>query len=213
MKKIWHNQLPENSFSKLKEVKVEYCKELRNVFPFHALQRLPSLQVLTTADCDSLEVVFDLEGIDFLEDSTATHLSVLVLNDLPKLKHIFNKDPHGVLIFPNLDLVEVFGCRSLKNLFPISVVRDLLHFQKQLIRSRPIEEISEENGGVVPGYVFPEVTFDPVSNLQARKGKELVVNESDNVGRFQKKRLGGHYNIPVQGMIRSSHRSIIVGHA
>ncbi|KAL6310776.1 hypothetical protein AAG906_007420 [Vitis piasezkii] len=36
----------------------------------------------------------------------------------------------------------------------------------------------------------PEVTFDPVSNLQARKGKELVVNESDNVGRFQKKRLG-----------------------
>ena len=175
MKKIWHNQLLDNSFSNLEEMKVEYCKELRNVFSFHALQWLPSLRVLTTAYCDSIEEVFDLEGVNFLEDTTVTHLSYLGFNHLPKLKHIFNKDPHGFLTFPDLDLVEVFGCGRLKNLFPVSLDRNLLYFQKQLIRSRPVEEIA----GVMPSYVFPEVVFDPVSNLQARKGKELLVDESN----------------------------------
>ena len=46
----------------------------------------------------------------------------MVLYSLPNLKHIWIKDPYGILSFENLKLLEVGYCQSLKYLFPASLV-------------------------------------------------------------------------------------------
>ncbi|KAL6325103.1 hypothetical protein AAG906_022670 [Vitis piasezkii] len=126
VEKIWHNQLLEDSFSQLKEIRVASCGKLLNIFPSSMLNRLQSLQFLRAVDCSSLEVVYDMEWINVKEAVTATVLSKLVLYFLPSLKHIWNKDPYGILTFQNIELLEVGHCQSLKYLFPASLVRDTL---------------------------------------------------------------------------------------
>ena len=55
VKKIWDNQLPQDSFSKLTNVEVTSSRKLLNIFPSCMLKRLQSLQVLKAEDCISLE--------------------------------------------------------------------------------------------------------------------------------------------------------------
>ena len=122
VEKIWHNQLLEDSFSQLKEIRVASCGKLLNIFPSSMLNKLQSLQFLRAVDYSSLEVVYDMEWINVKEAVTTTVLSKLVLYFLPSLKHIWNKDPYGILTFQNLKLLEVGHCQSLKYLFPASLV-------------------------------------------------------------------------------------------
>ncbi|XP_034707965.1 uncharacterized protein LOC117931168 isoform X1 [Vitis riparia] len=61
VKKIWPNQIPQHSFSKLEHVTVLSCGQLLNIFPSCMLKRLQSLQMLMVEDCSSLEAVFDVE--------------------------------------------------------------------------------------------------------------------------------------------------------
>ena len=87
MKRIWDNQLPQDSFSKLKDVRVESCGELLNILPSCKLKMLQNLQVLKVERCSSLEEVFDVEGMDVnvKEGVTVTQLSQLRLRWLPKV--------------------------------------------------------------------------------------------------------------------------------
>ena len=43
VEKIWHNQLLEDSFSQLKEIRVASCGKLLNIFPSSMLNKLQSL--------------------------------------------------------------------------------------------------------------------------------------------------------------------------
>ncbi|RVW88163.1 Disease resistance protein [Vitis vinifera] len=65
VKKIWPNQIPQDSFSKLEVVKVASCGELLNIFPSCVLKRSQSLQLMEVVDCSLLEEVFDVEGVGF----------------------------------------------------------------------------------------------------------------------------------------------------
>ena len=172
MKKIWDNKLIDNSFGKLKKMVVEKCKELPNVLSSDVLKGLTSLHVLRIVSCQNLKEVFDLKGADIRDDETATKLNHLVLQELPKLEHIWNKDPYGILAFQNLDLVEVYGCQLPSHFPSSSLVRNLSQLEKQLIRSRRPEEFEEKDEG--EGFVFPKVASDKLLDLQKIKGKEVV---------------------------------------
>ncbi|KAJ9682447.1 hypothetical protein PVL29_018377 [Vitis rotundifolia] len=91
VKKIWHNQLPQDSFTKLKDVKVASCGQLLNIFPSSMLKRLQSLQFLKEVDCSSLEEVFDMEGIN-VKDAVVVDLKNLfpasLVRDLVQLQEL-----------------------------------------------------------------------------------------------------------------------------
>ncbi|XVF42844.1 hypothetical protein PTKIN_Ptkin01aG0398100 [Pterospermum kingtungense] len=95
VKRIWHNQLHHDSFCNLKELKVEYCDGLWNIFSSSLLgvfQR--RLEMLTVTDCALLEQVFELQELDIEETCVlAVQLKELHLFRLPKLKHVWSKDP------------------------------------------------------------------------------------------------------------------------
>ena len=169
MKKIWHNQLPQDSFSKLKRVKVASCGELLNIFPSSMLNRLQSLRFLKAEDCSSLEEVFDVErtNVNVKEGVTVTQLSQLILRSLPKVEKIWNEDPHGILNFQNLQSITIDECQSLKNLFPASLVRDLVQLQELDVLCCGIEEIVAKDNGVdtEATFVFPKVTSLALSCL------------------------------------------------
>ena len=139
VKKIWHNQLLANSFSKLKEMTVENCNELQNISTSNVFNWLPSLESLRIASCGKLQEVFDLDMTNVQEDVTDNRLSQLVLDDLQNLKFL-----------------EVSKCGSMKKLFsPYTELEGV----REIIRQ---EEGAEE---VIDKIDFPELTSLSLKSL------------------------------------------------
>ncbi|KAK9289331.1 hypothetical protein L1049_007486 [Liquidambar formosana] len=117
------------SMCKLRYMKVGRCKELLNVYSSNVMQILHTLEELVVEDCDSLEVVFDFEGMNIDEEHAAvilTYLDKLKLSFLPKLTHIWKKNPPGIQGFQNLRLLEVVRCHSLEIMFSLSIAKLLV---------------------------------------------------------------------------------------
>jgi len=161
---IWHNQFAVDSFCKLQTLKVEFCENLTNyVFHSYMLARFRSLVELTISDCGSLQEVFELQGLNAegTHAVTVIQLEELYLARLPKMKHVWNKDPQEIFSFENLEVVRVMECESLKSLFPASVARCLMRLKKLHIVDCGVEEIvvGEEGEGAeaITRFVFPRV--------------------------------------------------------
>ena len=79
-------------------------------------------------DCSSLEVVYDMKWINVKGVVSATQLSKLVLYSLPNLKHIWNKDPYGILtfeaetaprfVFPIMTSLRLMNLQQFKSFYP-----------------------------------------------------------------------------------------------
>ncbi|KAK8514666.1 hypothetical protein V6N12_057563 [Hibiscus sabdariffa] len=171
VKMIWYNQLHAGSFSKLKELKVEYCDGLLNIFPFLLLQVFQRLEILTVNCCVSLQEVFQLQvhGLDIEKTKVVgCQLREVNLFRLPKLKHVWNKDLSGNLSFENLQKVDVWECWSLKTLFPFSIAKRLLQLESLIVDNCGVEEIvSKIDGGVEHEirFEFNQLTFLKFWNL------------------------------------------------
>ncbi|KAF2294507.1 hypothetical protein GH714_012077 [Hevea brasiliensis] len=86
---------------------------------------------LVVERCDSVEELFDLEGLNADEGDVGLlkYLNELRLIDLPRLRHVWNNDPQGILSFKNLTLLQVQNCSSLTNIFTLSMASGLVNLQ------------------------------------------------------------------------------------
>ena len=135
---IWHTQLAPDSFCKLIEFTVESCSSLIHILVPVILKRLHSLKKLYVKNCESVETVFNVEGI-----SGGEH------------------DQSEMFIFRNLIEVVIWSCRSLKNVFPARAARLLEKLELLWISTCEIMEqiIAEEEVGLPPKFMFPSVTI------------------------------------------------------
>ncbi|KAF3434272.1 hypothetical protein FNV43_RR25375 [Rhamnella rubrinervis] len=154
------------SFGKLEELNVYNCKTLTKMFTSNLLRKLLNLRKLVICNCDLLEEVFEVQipnddDRGKTSEITTIHLKELCLTSLPKLKHVWSQDPQGTLTFQHLQKVAFFGCQSLKNLFPPSVVKNLFQLQNLLVRNCGIlEEIVAKDEGLETEplkFVFPQL--------------------------------------------------------
>lgn len=127
------------------------------------LRRFHNLDNLEVDDCSSLEEVFDLRSLMNEKEShavTAFKLRDMYVWNLPNLKKVWNTNPHGILSFQNLHLVNAWNCPSLKSLFPTSVALGLSQLEKLQLTSCGVEEIvaEEERLGEELEFVFPKTT-------------------------------------------------------
>ncbi|KAL6323241.1 hypothetical protein AAG906_029248 [Vitis piasezkii] len=87
LKALWHNQLPANSFSKLKGLELIGCDELLNVFPLSVAKVLVQLEDLKISFCEVLEAIVANENED---EATSLflfpRLTSLTLDALPQLQ-------------------------------------------------------------------------------------------------------------------------------
>ena len=206
LKIIWHDQLAEDSFFKLQALLVQNCENLLNIFESNMLTRFQSLGTLQVCNCGSLQEVFEIQGHDYRDTHAVTviPLKKLYLRHLPKMKQIWNKDPHGIFNFPNLQVVSAWGCESLQSLFPASVARCLIQLEDLRIDNCGVEEIvsREEIAEAAARFVFPKVTILLLCQLPKLKWfcrgvhtsewpllKELFVHRCDQIEIFTSKKF------------------------
>lgn len=163
LKDLWYGQLHPNVFCNLKSLVVQRCDFLSNVlFPSNILQVLLRLEELEVRDCDSLETVFDVKGIQSKEKLVKQigELKKLTLSSLPKLKHIWNEDSCEIISFGKLEIVDVSKCQSLLNIFSLSLCQDLRHLEiLRIWICRQVNEIvAMENGSMKNSISFPRLT-------------------------------------------------------
>lgn len=168
LENIWHNQLAEGSFCELKTMIIVCCKKLVNIFPSMLLCRFQRLEKLTIRSCDSSEKIFDLPGlsVEGAHSLLVFQLKHLQLYNLPKLKHIWNKDPQRMLTFQNLHTLSASRCQVMKSLLPFSITSDLLQLEELEIVDCGVETIvaDQENVVATPCFVFQRLT-----NLKIRE--------------------------------------------
>ncbi|TYH47091.1 hypothetical protein ES332_D11G387200v1 [Gossypium tomentosum] len=160
VKRMWYEQCCSKSFSNLKELEVEHCDSLLNIFPHFFLGVFQRLEKLRVIDCASLEEVFQLQiqMLDIEEACIVTSkLRQVELFRLPKLKHVWNKDPNANISFENLREVHVQECWSLKTVFPFSMAKDLQQLETLIIDSCGVEEIISKR---VEGSNKHEILFE-----------------------------------------------------
>ncbi|XP_039690121.1 disease resistance protein UNI [Medicago truncatula] len=163
LKELWYGRLEHNAFRSLKHLVVHKCDFVSDVlFQPNLLEVSMNLEELDVEDCNSLEAVFDLKD-EFAKEivvQNSTQLKKLKLSNLPKLKHVWKKDPHYTMKFENLSDVSVVGCHSLISLFPLSVARDMMQLQSLQVSNCGIDEIvvKEEGTDEMVKFVFPHLT-------------------------------------------------------
>ncbi|GLT80964.1 hypothetical protein SLA2020_523730 [Shorea laevis] len=163
---IWHDKIHANSFCKLKSLEVICCEKLMTILPSNnkLSSFWTSLEELRIYNCNSLEAIFKLGEINANQRSVVidTQLKLLDIQSLPRLKHVWNKDPEGILTFQNLESVRVFSCHSLSHLFPASVGKALSQLQTlDILFSTGLEEIVAVGGGLEAAvkFEFPQVSY------------------------------------------------------
>ncbi|TYH46128.1 hypothetical protein ES332_D11G314300v1 [Gossypium tomentosum] len=103
----------------------------------------PKLQQLTVGGCDKLLTIFPSNMHEEKETALLATAQLRKLNivGLPKLKYIWKNDPKGIFSFKKICAISVLGCRSLKNVFPASVAKDLPQLGFLAISDCGVEEI------------------------------------------------------------------------
>ena len=115
VKRIWDDQLSQDSFFKLKDVWVESCGELLNIFPSCVLKMSQSLHTLIVRDCISLKEIIAKEINGVLLETAPTFvfpkLTFLQLYKLPELRSLY-PGAHTSQ-WPFLENLEVLECHKL----------------------------------------------------------------------------------------------------
>ena len=115
LKRIWDDQLPQDSFSKLKVVQIESCGGLLNIFPSCVLKMSQSLYKLIVRDCISLKEIIakDINGV--LLKTTPTFvfpkLTFLSLARLLELRSLYIGAHTSQ--WPLLEILRVLECDKL----------------------------------------------------------------------------------------------------
>ncbi|KAI4313378.1 hypothetical protein L6164_026365 [Bauhinia variegata] len=163
---IWNDQLAPRSFGKLKKVEIQNCKKLTSIFRSHILINLENFETLSITNCSSLNEIFKLD-LTQVHDSVDMQLKNLSLFGLPKLKHIWSKDPQGLFKFQNLQVVQVDSC-ELSNIFPASIAEDLLQLKELCIRECRVEAIVAM-GKERKSFLLPQLTCFKLIHLKELK--------------------------------------------
>ncbi|KAK7850539.1 putative disease resistance protein [Quercus suber] len=117
---------------------------------------LPKLETLWVTKCGELEYIFPISVARGLQQ-----LEKLELGDLPRLKKVFGqereeevgdceiKSHHQPTGFPKLKKIEVYRCKKLENIFPISIARNLHQLERLLLEDLPqLKQVfGHEKGG------------------------------------------------------------------
>ncbi|KAI4353813.1 hypothetical protein L6164_002739 [Bauhinia variegata] len=164
---IWHkvgNDVGSDSYCNLESVVIEKCRKLVTVFPPYMAGMLKSIDSLMVDGSDSVETLFDIANIIDLPTDGEKDICLRKVSiwSLPNLKHIWNRDPEGILNFQKLQDVMVSRCHNIKNLFPFSVARGLNQLESLRIYSCDgIEHImGSRQGSNVDNvaFEFPQLT-------------------------------------------------------
>ncbi|KAJ7950404.1 Disease resistance protein [Quillaja saponaria] len=177
LREVWggHIDQPNTNFWNLRYLVVEKCDFLTNaVLPSHLLHLLINLVELEVKDCDQVETIFEIK-LQEERSNRATCLKKMTLNNLPKLKTVWNKDLQGIFSFQNLKTVEAHSCPMLGYLFPPSIAKDLQQLEEIAIERCGlevivVEDVKREERPSFVAFEFPKLISLFLLNLPRLRG-------------------------------------------
>ncbi|KAH9687009.1 Disease resistance protein [Citrus sinensis] len=153
LRKIWHHQLASESFSKLKNLEIEECDNLMNIFP--PLEE----GELYHREGDNLNSTIqkyykEMIGFRDIED--------LQLSDFPRLREIWHGQALRVSFFNNLRELVVDDCTNMSSAIPANLLRCLNNLEwlavwncDSLEEVLHLEELNADKEHICP--LFPKL--------------------------------------------------------
>nr|KYP31688.1 Disease resistance protein At4g27190 family [Cajanus cajan] len=169
---IWQAEMSVDSFCSLISVHIEECEKLDKIFPSHMEGWYTSLEKLKVVNCQSVKVIFEIKDSQQRDASGGidTNLQSIFVDELPKLKQVWSKDPRGILNFKELQSIDVSSCYKLRSVFPTSMAKDVQKIAYMSVSSCWImmEIIACEDGLEASNepLVFPELTNMELYDLE-----------------------------------------------
>ena len=190
IQQIWHDShsVHQSSFRSLKRLSA-YKVNLLRVIPSHLLSCFENLEELDIRSCSATQFIFNINENRVRKPSGIFRLKSLYLFNLPKLEHVWDKDPKGIIGLKVLKEVRVSRCECLKSLFPASVAKDLTRLEvlevtecEELAEIFWKDEKGEEGEGTTPQFVFARLTSLTLKQLPGFKysircSKEEVISQ------------------------------------
>ncbi|KAK3420016.1 hypothetical protein EUGRSUZ_G00789 [Eucalyptus grandis] len=162
----WHNELnPIKSYWQLKSVVVDKCPSFINAIPSRLMLVLDNLGYLQVHDCELLEEIFDLEGLEVVESTRVLpQLWELNLVNLPKLRRLWNRDLQESLCFNSLESLILYNCSNLGHAFSPSMAQCLAN-----LKVMEIKECGQMEGVIVEeeakGSATEKITFSKLRQM------------------------------------------------
>ncbi|XP_048135734.1 uncharacterized protein LOC125315326 [Rhodamnia argentea] len=156
----WHSELnPIKSSWQLERLAVDNCPSFVNAIPSKLMLVLEKMTRLQVCNCESLEEIFNLEGLEPVEITRVLpELRDLGLVNLPKLRQLWNKDLQGTMRFNSLFSLTLYNCSNLRYAFTPSMARCLANLRKiEIKQCGEMEEVIAEEEGQVS--VVEKITF------------------------------------------------------
>ncbi|KAF7147946.1 hypothetical protein RHSIM_Rhsim03G0035100 [Rhododendron simsii] len=195
---LGQHPLSMGSFSKLNKIILRDCGKLLCVIPSQFLPMLRELQELTVESCNSLEVVFELEGLDSNEPNPEIlpPLKFVKLRELPKLNCISKRDTVGIKFIQTL---EIHNCNSLRYVFAPTMTKSIPQLCELKISScKMLSRIVAEENGLGESSV-DEVEFPQLEHLELLDLPNLVTFFPNvNVNTTTLAKSTDHYHNPMQ---------------
>lgn len=124
---------PEGFLEKLQKLTVKECEKIITIFPTKLLQGMLKLESVIIEECESLQDVFQLDGMDDAEECLS-HLTTLELICMDALLCIWKGPTHHVNL-RSLTRITLWDCGSLKSVISPSLAQTLVHLEKLDIES------------------------------------------------------------------------------
>ena len=179
IEQLWHGRhwVQQNRFGYLKRLNAWGCDTLVHIIPSHLLSCFHNLEELDVWNCSNVEVIFNIAHNNRMAKASGIFsLKNLCLYNLPKLEHLWDEDPKGIIDLHVLEEMRVEYCRSLTCLFPESVAKDLTGLEvfmvtecEQLEEIYRKDETSGEEEGSAQHSMFPRLTTFTLEQLPRLK--------------------------------------------
>ncbi|KAF8038991.1 hypothetical protein BT93_B1516 [Corymbia citriodora subsp. variegata] len=128
LRRIWHNELPEESFCKLASISVRDCENLSHIFPSTLKERFQRLKMIEVVECTSLEALMEHVSVNSKKRPkclTFLNLKEVKLGHLPRLNAVVTSSTKTMFGFPSLTDVSLRCCDRLRYLFTMDTARTL----------------------------------------------------------------------------------------
>ncbi|TXG69552.1 hypothetical protein EZV62_004487 [Acer yangbiense] len=153
------------SFVQLQSLEIRYCTVLEEIIRIDDLKNnfeFPSLKTLWIEECPAMKSIICSDKVTF---PSLEEIEISGMDNLEMIWHNQLEDSQNVQNCQKLCKVSVKKCKSLKNLFPASIVGNLLQLKDIYVQECGIKEIvaKEEAGDRM--FVFPDLISFSLHNL------------------------------------------------
>ena len=147
----------------------------KKLFSTKWMQQFPNLETIRLEDCDSLEMIFDLQGNSELNGHSVTalfpQLKKIVISSLGNLRHVWDSAPNNVQGFQNLRSLAIFNCGSLRHAFTPAIVRAITKLEIlevaycKLMENIVVDDNRDEEQGDYKEKGKMKIVFDRLDTL------------------------------------------------